>query len=375
MSPTIQMWASARPRPPLAWVTSACYPAIVTSTALVGLVLAWAVLEPAVPAPPTPATWELEWVAPPECPDAAAIREQITALVPEPSGGDGVLYVDAEVEPQGDAFVLTLRTVFLERHDEREVRARVCGELAEAVALVVAISLDPTLVVTGPSVPEPVPSEPPPATSPSSPPPEPRATPDAADAPAASSGPSLREESPSRRSSRSRLPDEWMLRLAPKLEVGSLPAFGGGLDLAVGVLWPWWRLELHGSHSWPRRAFGPGGTAGRFQLGAVGVRGCGRPRVGRVELPVCVGLDGGALRVDSEGLRPANTVHGPWLAPSLGVGLAAGGTRVGFWTLVEGSATLVWSRILVGEETIFRQFPVSARWLAGIEIFFAIESR
>ena len=63
------------------------------------------------------------------------------------------------------------------------------------------------------------------------------------------------------------------------------------------------------------------------------------------------------------------------LVQSLGVGLAAGGKRVGFWTLVEGSATLVWSRIRVGEETIFRQFPVSGRVLAGLELFFAIESR
>lgn len=166
-----------------------------------------------------------------------------------------------------------------------------------------------------------------------------------------------------------------MLRLAPKLEVGTLPAFGGGLELAVGLAWRRLRLELHGSHSWPRQAQGPGPSAARFQLGVVGARACGRPRAGPVELPVCLGLDGGALRADSLGLRPATTVHGPWLAPSLGVGLAAGGSRVGVWTLVEGSATVVWSRILVGEETIFRPFPVSARWLAGLEIAFAIQSR
>jgi hypothetical protein len=303
------------------------------------------------------------------------IREQVAALVPEPRGGEGVLYVEATVEPRDGAFVLGLRTRFFDRHDQREVRARACDELAEAVALVVAISLDPSLAATSPAgpearttgeaepseaepgVPEPVPPDPLRSPTPPAPRPEPPAT-DARPRPG-----------------RSRPPSTWMVRLAPKLELGTLPAFGGGLDLAVGVLWRWWRLELHGAHSWPRRALGPGGSAGRFQLGTVGVRGCGRPRVGRVELPVCLGLDGGALRVDSEGLRPAATLHGPWLVQSLGVGLAAGGTRVGFWTLVEGSATLVWSRITVGEETIFRQFPVSARMLAGIELFFAIESR
>lgn len=355
------------------------------SAALLGLALAWAATEPAVPPPPTPARWELEWEAPSGCPDAAAIREQVAALVPKPGEGEGVLYVDAAIAPRGDAFVLTLRTDFAGRHDEREVRAPVCGELAEAVALVVAISLDPALAVASPRVTDPpasvpdVPapeSEPGPSPSPQPIPPQPTATSDAADPRATPSAPTLRADAPPQGSTRSRSPNAWMLRLAPKLEVGTLPAFGGGLELAVGVQWRWWRLELHGSHAWPRRAPGPGGSAGRFQLGAVGVRGCGRPRVGRVvELPVCVGLDGGALRVDSEGLRPATTVHGPWLVQSLGVGLAAGGTRVGFWTLIEGSATLVWSRILVGEETIFRAFPVSARWLAGLEIMFAIESR
>ena len=348
-----------------------------TSAGLLRLLLAWAPSEPAVPPPPIPASWELEWLAPPECPDAAAIREQVAALVPRPGEGEGVLYADAKVEPRGDAFLLRLQTVFLERHDEREVEARACGELAEAVALVVAISLDPTLAATESAVPEPPakvpnesepePSEPGPITSPQ---PGPRVS-------AADPGvtPSVRASVQPRRPRPARAPDQWLLRLAPKLELGSLPAVTGGLDLAVGVLWPWWRLELHGSHAWPRRAPGPGGSAGRFQLGTVGVRGCGRPRVGPVELPVCVGLDGGVLRVDSEGLRPAKTLHGPWLVQSLGVGLAVGGRRVGFWTLVEGSATLVWSRIRVGEETLFRQFPVSGRWLAGVEIVFAIESR
>ena len=41
---------------------------------------AWAATEPAVPPPPTPASWELEWEAPSGCPDAAAIREQVAAL-------------------------------------------------------------------------------------------------------------------------------------------------------------------------------------------------------------------------------------------------------------------------------------------------------
>jgi hypothetical protein len=351
----------------------------VSLAALLGLVTAWAAIEPEVSSPSTPARWELVWQAPSGCPDAAAIREQVAALVPTPREGEGVLLVQATITPQGDAFVLVLRTDFAERHDEREARGRVCSELGEAVALVVAVSLDPSLVGARPAVVEPRPAVPD-APAPAEPPSRSSGTvpsvPSASPTPdAARPEPGLGGDAPSHRARRSHPPSAFTLRLAPKLELGSLPAVAGGLELAVGLAWRWWRLELHGAHAWPRRALGPGGSAGRFQLGAVGVRGCGRPRAGPVELPVCVGLEGGALRVDSEGLRPAVTVHGPWLVQSLGVGLAAGGPRVGVWTLLEGSATLVWSRILVGEQTLFRPFPVSARWLAGVELRFAIESR
>ncbi len=351
------------------------------TSALLGLALAWAATEPAVPVPPVPARWELTWQAPPTCPDPAAIRARVAALVPVLGEGDGVLYVHAAVEPRDGALVLVMRTDFAGRHDEREARAATCDELAEAVVLVVAVSLDPTLAVAPtrvpapPSpkvgVPEPDALEPRPAAL------EPVAPlePDALEPDALEPAPTAGRRSLGVDGAPRLRPSGWTLRLAPKLELGSLPAVTGGLELAAGLEWQRWRLELHGAHSWPRRAVGPGGSAGRFQLGAVGVRGCGRPRVGPVELPVCAGLEGGALRVDSEGLRPTTTVHGPWLVQSVGVGLAAGGPRVAFWTLVEGSATLVWSRILVGEATLFRPFPVSARWLAGLELRFAIESR
>lgn len=370
------------------------------SAVLRALVLAWASNEPAVPEPPPiPARWELEWDAPPACPTAAQIREQVAALVPKPGAGEGVLYVEAKVEPRDGAFVLGLRTRFFERQDQREVRARACDELAEAVTLVVAISLDPALATGSPAKAEPQPSGPEPAVPEPDPAPSERAVPEPAasnparsdasrspGSPTPSTEPSTETADPLAadasvrtdarpRPRRSRQPTAWMLRLAPKLEIGTLPALAGGLDLAVGVHWRWWRLELHGAHTWPREVPGPGGSSGRFQFGAVGARVCGRPRAGPVELPVCAGLDGGVLRADGEGLEPATTVHGPWLAPSLGVGLSAGGARVAFWTLVEGSARLVWSRILADGQTLFRQPPVSGRWLAGVELRFAVGSR
>jgi hypothetical protein len=327
---------------------------------------------PAVPSPepPRPATWELEWSAPETCPDAKAIREQVAALVPSHAGGEGVLHVDGRVEPRESGYVLTLHTAFGDRHDEREVRALACDELAEALALVVAISLDPSLDVSRGIAPEPEPEPDPldggsrsdPADLPSADPPDERTI----DAPP--------RVEPSRRRPTTRSPQAWLVRLGPQLEIGSLPPFGGGFDLAVGLLWRWVRLEIHGAWAWPRRASGPQASGGVFQLGIAGARGCARPRAGRVELPVCLGLDAGAVRVDSVNLDPARTRHGPWLAPNLGVGLWVGGARVGFFTLLEASVAVVRPRILVGDEAIFRSSIVSGRWLAGLELRFAARS-
>ncbi|HWB75351.1 MAG TPA: hypothetical protein VG755_10350 [Nannocystaceae bacterium] len=329
------------------------------------IVVAAVAAEPVVPPAVVPATWELEWRAPAECPDAAAIREQVAALVPDPRSGEGVLHVDAKVEPRRDGFALQLRTEFFERHDAREAEARACEELVDVVALVVAISLDPSLDPTQRSPQLVVPPEPvvTPAASPEH---HARAT-------DVSSGVVARELP--RRSRARRVPDAWSLRPAAQLEIGSLPRVGGGFDLALGLVWRWVRVELHGAYLWPRRAAGPRDSGGRFQLGLVGVRGCARPRIGRVELPVCLGVDGGAMRVDSEGIDPKRTLHGPWIAPTAGAGVAVGGARVGFWTLVEASAGVVRPQIHVGDASLFRTSVVSGRWLAGLEIFFAIQTR
>jgi hypothetical protein len=331
---------------------------------------------PAVPSPepPKPATWELQWDAPRECPADTAIAEQIAALVPSPTGGEGVLVVDARVEPRDGGYLLTLRTEFLDRHDEREVRAPACDELAEAVALVVAISLDPSLELAGGAVPEPEPApEPEPTPSDTGVPTDvgDRSTPDRATIRALALP---RKDAPERRGPRARSPDAWHVRLGPQLEIGTLPPFGGGIDLAVGLAWRWVRLEIHGAWLWPRRASGPSSSGGIFQLGLAGARGCARPRAGRVELPVCVGLDAGAVRVDGVNLDPARTVHGPWLSPNVGVGLSVGGARVAFFTLLEASAAVVRPRILVGEDTFFRSSVVAGRWLAGLELRFAAKT-
>ena len=153
-----------------------------------------------------------------------------------------------------------------------------------------------------------------------------------------------------------------------------MPRVGIGTELAVGLLWPRLRLEARGGYLFPRRGDAPQGEA-LYQLGTVGARGCARPSAQRLELPVCLGFEGGVLRADGRGETSGRTVTGPWLGPSALLGLAFSGERVGLWTFAEVAVAAVSTRVLVGPDVAFRALPVSLRVGAGLEIFFSIHSR
>lgn len=326
-----------------------------------------------VPDPPMhPATYELQWTVPLGCPTAESIHEYIARLAKQSSTGKGTLEVVGRIEPIGNEFLLTLETDFFDRHDERTAIASDCSELSESVALVVAIALDPSL---GTSV-DPVYEH---ETDLSEMQVAVASTQPTDELESVDLGPSDQTfrpppHRPSKRTVRrgtKTAPEAILFRLAPEFEYGRVPPSGGGVELAIVVTWPRIRFETYGSYLWPRRASGPSGSSGLYQFGSAGLRGCGRPRARRVEFPVCLGLEAGAMRVDSRGLNPATILNGRWLGPSVGVGVAVSGRRVGFLTLAEGSVAAFGSRIFVGETVVFRP-RFAARILLGIELRFSI---
>lgn len=366
-------------RPTLARECAAWYPQAVLAGFL-GLAAWWgmAIPEPAAQVQTEdrnatrPASYLLHWSAPPECPDAEVIRGIVVSAVGELEGGLGVLDVEATVEQRDSTFALVLETTHFERHDVRTIESPRCMDLAESVALVVAIALNPSL---GPEEPPastgaehfalaPEPPEPPERNS-TQPQPVPRPVPEPSEPPPKSSAASR---------PRAAAPHELILRVAAQFEYGRLPPWGGGAEIGVGVAWPRWRLEAYGSYLWPRRSAGPQGTGGLYQFGAAGLRACRRLWAGKVEFPLCLGIEGGGLQVESRGIEPQARIRGRWLAPTAAAGVAVGRGRVFFWSLLEAAPVVLGSRFSVGGDVVFEPEPVAARLLAGLELRFAIES-
>lgn len=321
--------------------------------------------------PPKPAAYELSWTAPPECPTAEAVRERVNALAAEASGGAGVMFVGATVTAVDGGYSLQLRTEHEGRRDERTVEARACDELGESTALVVAISLHPAIaedpdrgivesVVESEST-EPEPVE---ASAVAM-----QAEPEAADDPL----PSVVVAPPAPTRRRSRSPQRLALRLAPGFEVGGLPGVGGSSQAALALVWPRLRVELVGAWLWPRR--GDSDPPALFQAGIVGARGCGLPGVGRVAFPLCLGVEGGALRADSRNVDPQRDVHGPWFGAVATAGVTVAGDRVGLWSAAELALTPIRTRVLVDDAVSLAARLVSFRLFAGLEIFFSIDSQ
>lgn len=89
------------------------------------------------------ADYTLVWNAPASCPSAAQIEARVAALRTTEPGGDGVIDIRAYVVKDGDMHRLELTTEYREYSETRELAARECAELGEAVALVVAFALAP----------------------------------------------------------------------------------------------------------------------------------------------------------------------------------------------------------------------------------------
>jgi len=87
---------------------------------------------------------------------------------------------------------------------------------------------------------------------------------------------------------------------------------------------------------------GVAGASLRARLGVVGLRGCGLPLVGRIVLPLCVGVEAGGSEGEGLNLEEGQRQRRPWLAfviaPSLRWSLDP---RVGLWIGAEVAIPLV----------------------------------
>lgn len=296
----------------------------------------------------------VEWLAPREC--SAALRVQ--TRIAEDLGGTRMPEADVTAvvtgEPGAWRAVLTVDGVV---HIEREVTAPSCETLADAVALVTVVALDPFAIT--PPIERRVPPDPAPLRS------EPRATEPVP--------PARAPEEPSVAPRRRSLPEA-----ALRVEVGgsafALPQPGAVLGLAPVVDVGRLRLELPVRWRVPYDEPAPRDVEVRMQQLTVGPRACGVPRRGAIGLLLCGGLDAGLVAARGRGaaLAREQTAIEPWLAVTAAVGVRwRVNRRFATWAIVEGAVSALRPAFHVVEDgDVFESPPATLLVAIGGELRF-----
>lgn len=326
-----------------------------------------------------PPTLALRWSAIAPCPTREQLVERIGAQgltlgewVPEVHD-HARLSARIDVAPAGAVWRAELELVDADGRAQRSFEASSCDALAEAVALIVAVTLDPVAVTQAlarrdAAIVEPEPSpEPEPA-----PEPEPTARPPLG--PVASDddeqGIQLVLDADD---------DELQRRARPRLRVGvslhggasygpTLRAFGllGGRAALLGEAW---RVELGARWAAPRRVVDTGAAAS-IDAWMVELRGCGVPKPGPIELPICLGVEAGLVRgLGRDPVPDPARATFAWLAPSLSVGLRwAPVERFAFGPELALVVPVTRGRFVAGTRELDRLATIGARALLELEL-------
>jgi hypothetical protein len=300
-----------------------------------------------------PSSSVIAWDAPfSECPDEAYVRHAVDQLL----GGDAspAVRVDARARvahSAGGQWQVHLTTVREGTTGERVFESSSCRSLADATALIVALTIDPQRVAVNRPAPTPAPaasgsaappasatppgtstppasaSAPPPAPPPPPPPTvAPPPTPTPTPAPAPTPAPTPLPEYPA------------AVFASFSGDLGTLPQPAYGFSLGAALLFRTFRLEGYGAY-WPSQtghASSSSAFGGTVYLLDGGARGCWLPLRRALEIAACAGLELGDLHGQGLGVRSPLPADGIWfaatalgraswrIAPSFGVFLDLG---------------------------------------------------
>ena len=288
-----------------------------------------------------PAPVNLRWAG--ACNDTEVVFARLDEELQGATNTDRWVEVQASVEststPTGTKAVVTLETEAGET--ERSLEAETCEELHQAVALLLAIHVDPYGGERSEPEPEPVPEpEPEPV-----PPPQPEPEPERPE-PIPSSSPTPRPEV---------LPDPGraFVRAGVGVSMSVLPRAAPAFELSGGWARGRLRLDARATYLPPQGDSVAGGTV-TYQSWDLAARGCGQFFRGPVTVPLCGVFGAGAVHGAASGFvedgRDARALA--YAAGSVGVDWAVA-SRFWFWGRAEGGATLLRPRFeLEGPGTV-----------------------
>jgi hypothetical protein len=205
---------------------------------------------------------------------------------------------------------------------ERVFESSSCRSVADATALIVALTIDPQRVAANRSVAAPetgpapsataAPSASPPNASSAAPPPTspPPPAPTTAPAPARTPTPAPAPPSPPLPASR------FAVVAAISGDLGTLPGPAYGFTLGASLFLGDLRLEGYGAY-WPAETAHPTSSSslgGDVWLADGGARGCWVPVHGALEIAACPGLELGILHGQGKGVLSPRPADGIWVA-------------------------------------------------------------
>jgi hypothetical protein len=275
-------------------------------------------LTPATPTPtPAAEATAYRWSAPPECPDAAHVREEIEYYAARGLEKTGAVLSSADgsiVElPEGGYRLLLRMEVPQGTAVERTLQDESCEVLAETAALMIAATIDPSATSRPPPMrevrappPEPEP-DPPPSPPPPSPPP--MAKPPTPPVQRCDVGRSRLRERPAD------LRPCVGLDAHVGVQFGILPKIvGTGVGGDVSLSWSRLRLLLGASHWFRRPARVDDGRGGDLQLTHGTLGACARLGRAKVEVPLCGGAELGAMYGRGVGVDAPRSERVLWAA-------------------------------------------------------------
>jgi hypothetical protein len=294
----------------------------------VSLGLAWpwgaARAQPAAD-PGVQAAIEVRWDGSGDCERSDRLRRRIALDLGERAPSTATR-LDVDAATDGDRWRARLRLSGATAL-ERSFTAPDCDALADAAALVAVVALDPFAIAprvaarTRVEAPAPAPS--------------PGATPVPEPAPL----PAVPVAAP-KPTRTAREPVHFALRAELGLSAFALPRIGATVGLAPLVEGRRWRVELPLRWSLPREQFLREGVGGRLQLVAANPRGCFVPGRGALGVPLCAGLDAGAMiaRGRGDALARSDVAATRWLAATLAVAVRwRVHRRFATWLAIEGA--------------------------------------
>jgi hypothetical protein len=249
-------------------------------------------------------TFSLDWHAPDGCPDASEVTHRVRSYLGPFKSTDRTVSATARVVHDNGVWRAEIRTSVGDVTLDRRLEAGRCDALADATALLIALSVNPAAL-----------ANPPPPVSQEVTQPKPESEPartvvstdgiDAAPGPPAPRGEPLRG----------------IASLSARAETGALPEVAYGAFAAAGILKGWFRLEGTGAVTLPETAqvTNRAGISARFRKASGGIRACGTPSPGaRIEIAACAGGELVTVHAESAGIAEPSSGNTLWGEVTLG---------------------------------------------------------